>query len=170
MTRYTFTDGPVFVNRKTADPQKIGEALEKARKETPDGGDMRLTALEHARKRGHALHRHLEWDDAVAGHKWRLHQISLLICAIRVEDEESGEQKPAFISVTPSDGRRHFATPTEIVGSLEMQLAMLKAAERDLQQWQQRYRTLSDLCEGIEATRRKIAERRAAYEERASAA
>lgn len=163
-------DGPVIVKgRKQADPQRIGEALEAARKATPEGGDMRAVAVEQARNRRHYLHRFFEWDDAKAAHQFRLIQVNQLICSIRVETDD-GETRPAFISVAPSDGRRHFATPGEVVGSLELQVATLKAAERDLENWTRRYRSLRDLCEDVEETRRKIAERRAELEARDAAA
>jgi hypothetical protein len=169
MIRYVFTDGPAYIqNRADADPQRIGEALDKARRDTPEGGDMRETAIQQARNRRNPLHRHLEWRDDVAAHEYRKHQINLLICAIRVESD-SGELMPAFISVTPADGAKRFATPTEVVGSYELQVALLRAAERDLEAWTRRYRTLRDVCAIVNEARQTIAAQRAAAEEGRSA-
>jgi hypothetical protein len=166
MVRYTFReDGPVMLrHRDRADPQKLGEALEAARQATPEGQDMRATAIEHARNRRNALHPHLEWDDALAAHQHRLTQINLLITSLRVEDVTSGEKKPAFISVKPANGRRHFATPVEIFSSLALQQAVMQAAERDLSQWRARYRMLGDICVEVQEMEERIRVRREAME------
>jgi hypothetical protein len=166
MVKYVFrSDGPVLVkNPAKADPQKLGEALEKARRETAEGQDMRVTAIENARNRKNALNPHLEWEDPVAAHQFRLIQINQLICSIRVEDVETGEQRPAFISVTPTKGRRHFATPSEVYSSLDLQVAVMRAAEADLEQWRRRYRMLGEICDAIAEAADKVRDRREAME------
>jgi hypothetical protein len=163
--KYVFrTEGPVLVkNLDRADPQRIGQALEEARQATPEGGDMRATAIERARNRKNALNAHLEWDDTAAAHQYRLIQINQLICSIRVEDED-GEQRPAFISVTPASGGRRFSTPTEVISSLDLQYAVMRAAAADLSQWSKRYAMLGEICVEVEIARGKIHERLAAMD------
>lgn len=171
MVQYAFReDGPVIVkNRAKADPQKIGEALDKARKATPVGGDMRETVIEVARNKRDYLNRFFEWDDAKAGHEYRLIQVNQLICSIRTHDEETGEHRPAFVSLTPDRGHRGFHTADEIVSNADLQAATLRAADRDLAAFQRRHRALSDLCQDAAAMREKIADRLAQTESRAAA-
>lgn len=171
MIRYSFReDGPVIVkDRQKADAQRIGEALEDARRKTPEGGDMRVTVLEAARNRRHYLNRFFEWDDTVAAQKYRLSQVNLLICSIRVEDDD-GNQQHAFISVTPDRGKKAFNTPSEVLDSAALQMALLQAAERDLLQWRRRYASLRDLCADADEMLDKIKRRREQSGVRTSAA
>lgn len=170
MPRYVFKDGRVvLLDPDSADPQKIGEALDKARRKTPPGEDMRLRVLEEARKdKRHPIHRQIEWDDKSAAHAYRLHQVNDLIASIHVyineEDDEQGTVA-AFISLSTDNSRRAFYSPSEIIGSLDLQIATLRRAERELEVWTRRYRMLGALCEDVTEARRKIAARAAVMEE-----
>jgi hypothetical protein len=163
MIRYVFRDEiPLvgFKNKKEADPQRIGEAIEKARKATAPGKDVRVLLEKQARSRRHALHKHLEWDDEVCGVKYRMEQINDLIRIIAIEDEDTREQTPAFISVTATPAPRAFYSPREIEISLELQIAALRSAERDLEAFERRHRWLTDICEGVAELRERIAKKR----------
>lgn len=169
MIRYVFRDGPLVIrNAKKADPQKIGEAIAKARQEA-GSGDVRETVIAHARSTRHPIHKHLEWDDALAGHKYRLEQVNDLIRIISVIDDD-GKTEPAFISIVQAKGRRQFWTPDEVRSSVDLQTATLLAAERDLLAFEKRYRTLSDICEDVREIREKVRARREATESRSEAA
>jgi len=171
MIRYVFREeGPVIVKgRAKADPQKIGEEIEQARQVTAEGGDLRATMIDRARNARNYLHRFFEWDDARAAHQHRLAQANLLICSLRVEMPD-GEQQPAFISVTPGKDAKRFSTPDEIVGSVGLQLAVLEAARRDLDQFRKRYSMLGEICAVITEAQAKAAEMRERLEGQRTAA
>ena len=165
MIRYTFKDEPVaLLNAKKADPQKIGQALAKI---AEDGGG-RLTppaVVEAARNPRNVLHRHFEWDDVKAAQAFRLDQARAIIGVIRIEDE-GDEPTRAFLSVKDATGVS-YRTAAEVSGSVDLQLAVLKQAERDLDAFSKRYRELEDICSDVRSARDKARSRREAIEARA---
>ena len=167
MIRYIFREEPVAIlNAKKADPQKIGQALAKVAEE----GGGRLTppaVVAAARSPKSALHKHFLWDDAKAAEAYRLDQARAMIGVIRIDDE-SDEPKRAFLSVKDPDGVS-YRTAAEVAGSLDLQLAVLRQAEKDLDAWTKRYRQLTDICEDVSAAREKVRSRRERAESRASA-
>jgi hypothetical protein len=46
-----------------------------------DGGVTPVAILERAARTEHPLHQHFEWDDTIAGQKYRLHQATQMILA-----------------------------------------------------------------------------------------
>jgi hypothetical protein len=165
MIKYVFREEPVaLLNAKKADPQKIGLALEKI---AADGGG-RLTppaVVDAARNPRSPLHRHFEWDDTKAAEAYRLDQARAIIGVIRIEDD-AGEPTRAFLSVRDGAGTS-YRTAAEVSGSVDLQLAVLKQAERDLEAFGKRYRELQDICEDVASARAKARTRREALEARA---
>lgn len=165
MIVYSFRDEPVAIlNAKKADPQKIGLALAKIAQE----GAGRLTpsaVVEAARSEKSPLHRHFEWDDAKAANSWRLDQAREIIRVIRIE-EDGEEPTRAFLSVKDGDGTA-YRTSHEVSGSVELQLAVLRQAEKDLESFQRRYRDMVDICADVESVRSKVRTQREAAESRA---
>lgn len=162
MIKYVFREGVPLVGFKEkdrAEPQRIGEAIEKARASTPPGSDVRELLERQARSKRHAFHRHLEWDDQICGVRYRMEQINDLIRLVAIEDEH-GEQQPAFISIVATGTPRAFYTPSDVATSESLQIAALNAAERDLAAFERRHRWLEDICQGVAELRRKVAERR----------
>jgi hypothetical protein len=146
MVRYVFADRPLIINNvDDADPQVIGEALEKIAK--ANQGHLKAEAvLEAAKNRRHVLHRHFEWDDAKAANAFRLDQARMIVRSVAIEGEEESEPVQAFHSVTDKGGRsyRHHG---EVLGSARLQRLVLESAKRDLVSYRQRYKRYSDLFE-----------------------
>lgn len=167
MIRYVFKDDWVALkNASKADPQKIGEALAKI---TADHSG-RLTpenVVGAAQQKSHVLHKHFEWDDATAAHHYRLDQARTIIRSIKVVDEETEETQPAFVSV--ADNGVAYRSVQEVVTSRELQLSVLRQAERDLHAFEKRYSMLQDVCELVKSARSKIEARAADLETRAAA-
>lgn len=165
MITYTFRDEPVAIlNAKKADPQRIGRALAKI---AADGAG-RLTpsaVVEAARDVRSPLHRHFEWDDSKAAHAYRKDQAREIIRVIRAEENGSTPTR-AFLSVSDGSGVS-YRTAQEVMASVELQLAVLKAAERDLDAFTARYRDLVDICDDVRAAREKVKARRETAEARA---
>jgi hypothetical protein len=163
MIRYVFRDEPVAIlNAKKADPQKIGQALAKVAQE----GNGRLTpsaVVEAATNPKSPLHRHFEWDNAKAAAAYRIDQAREIIRVIRIEDGEDTPQR-AFLSVK-DDAGVSYRTAAEVAGSLDLQIAVLKQAERDLDAFKRRYAELQDICEEVSLARDKVRQRRERLEE-----
>lgn len=164
MIQYIFRDAPVAIlNAKKADPQRIGEAL--AQIASANAGRLTpLAVVEAARDRKSPLHRHFEWDDAKAAEAYRLDQAREIVRVVRIE--EAGEEPTrAFLSVNDGAGVS-YRTAQDVAGSLDLQLAVLKQAERDLDAFQRRYRDLQDVCGDVTSARAKVSARRAEMETR----
>jgi hypothetical protein len=162
---YTFRDEPLTIlNAKKADPQKIGQALAKIT-EAAGGRLTPAAVVDAAKDRRSVLHRHFLWDDAKAGELYRLDQARELVRVIRVEDEDR-EPTRAFLSIR-DDAGTSYRTAGEVAGSLDLQLMVLKQAERDLEAWTKRYREISDACADVTAAREKVRSKRQALEARA---
>lgn len=163
MARYQFNESAIFHRMKGADPQRLGDALEKIAEE--NGGRLTPRAMvTKARARGHPLHRHAEWDDAKAADAHRLQQMRQIVHAIRVVDETQPEAAPriAYVSIAPGDGSGFAYRPRSAVAdSARYQRLVLEQAERDLSSWEKRYSELGDLCSAVALVRGELAERRA---------
>lgn len=171
MIRYAFKeDEPVRIKAAThANAQVIGEALASVADE--QGG--RLTprmVVEAAKTKDHPLHRHFEWDDAVAADAYRLDQARNLIRLVRVEDAGASDPQPrAFLSISDDQGVAY--RPLEAVRkSSDFQQALLAAAERDLEAFERRYRQMKDICEIVRTARERIVGRRGGKNESRAAA
>lgn len=170
MIRYVFReDEPLRIKAAgKADPQVIGEAL--AEIQHSAGGLLTPKAVvEAARQKKHPLHPHFEWDDNAAAESWRQEQARNLIRIVRTEDIESpGHTTRAFVSITEKEGTayRHVA---EVKRSVDLQIALLRQAERDLEAFERRYRELSDICSTVRSAREQVKRRMDKLENRAAA-
>lgn len=169
MVKYVFKEGPITLkNKAKASPQIIGEALNKIAES--NGGALKPKAvLESARNNRHPLHKHFEWDDALAAESYRLDQARELIRVVRVEDDDAPEGfAPAFHSITDRDGTA-YRTNEEVKNSADLQMIVLRQAQRDLDAFTDRYRELKDICQIVQTAREKVSERLNKNETRAAA-
>ena len=157
MVRYVFADRPIVLNNmdENTDPQKIGEELEKIA--AGNGGMLKPEAVvEAAKSKKNALHVHFEWDNERAANAFRIQQARHLIRSISVEDVETEEEAPAFISVTDKGGRA-YRSLQNIQESPRLQKLVLESAKRDLQNFRIRYRRFAELFEpGISSAIERI--------------
>lgn len=171
--KYVFAEDAILAipNAKTANPQKIGESLEKIRVNA--GGELTpIDVVNAARSPKSALHDYFEWDDSVAAESFRLSQARGVIRLVRVADDasESGTAR-AFISIS-GEGGKSYRSLSDVKSSANLRDAVLKAAERDLEAFSLRYRELKDVLEFIEKAKETLRGRRrrsAQVENRASA-
>lgn len=171
MIRYVFKEGPLpLKNGKDADPQAIGEAL--AAITEAHGGHLKDEDVhEAARDASHPMHKHLEWDDAVAGKAYRLEQIRRIVRLIRIEDSEADYAEPprAFLSVADKGGVS-YRSLKEVVSSAHLQRLVLDQAERDLFAFERRYKEFTDICDIVEQARVKVIDKRDSLPVQAGAA
>lgn len=163
MIRYVFKDNEMLpiLGAKHANPQVIGEALEAIRQK--HGGSLEPSAVvDAARSSRHPLHRHFQWDDKKAAEAFRIEQARAIIRVVRVADAEAEDgDRRAFVAVPASVGGG-YRTSQQVRESVDLQAAVLAAADRELAAFQRRFREMRDLCADIDAVREKIARRRIA--------
>lgn len=168
MIKYCFSDGPLTIKAaKRADPQKIGEALEKIT--SASGGKLTPQAtVEAAKNPRNPLHKHFEWDDAKCGIAYRLEQAREIIRLVRIENDDEIEMPRAFLSVA-SQGGTSYRQLADIKGSAELQIQIMKQADRDLEAFQRRYRDLVEICDEVQTIRDRLTAKRAAATSRVGA-
>jgi hypothetical protein len=156
--RYSFKTPVTFHKHENADPNVIGNELERITL----ANNGRLTphaVVDSARNRRSPLHPHFEWSDKIAAEAYRLDQARELVRTIRIEDTENSDTPPrrAFLSI--NDGGTSYRGLAEVLGSNSLQLRVLQAAERELQAFEHRYQELLDVCSIVRAARTKVQER-----------
>lgn len=170
MIQYVFReDEPVRIKAAgKADPQVFGDAL--AEITAAAGGRLTPNAVvDSARSENHPLHPHFEWDDALAAESYRLDQARNIIRMVRVVDDQATEGTArAFFSVNDKSGVA-YRSVTEVKSSADLQMALLRQAERDLDAFSRRYRDLTDICDLVHAAKKKLADRMRKFETRAAA-
>lgn len=148
-------------NAGKANAQVLGEALE-AISAKAGGHLMPASVVDAARDRKNPLHKHFEWDNAVAAEAYRLDQARGLIRCIHVQsdDTESGYAR-AFLSIREQDGVS-YRSVDDVMSSADLQQRVLAQAERDLIAFETRYRSLNDICDLVRQARERLAVRRSA--------
>ena len=153
MIQYIFKGPVTIINAKGSDPQIIGEALAKI--EAKNGNMLKPKfVVEAAQSKRHPLHRHFEWDDAAAARAYREDQARSIIRSIRAVDE-GGNETPAYVSVNDGSGTAYHSVET-VKRSLNLQMAVEKAAKRDLLAWENRYEELTEVCKVVTTARKKL--------------
>lgn len=102
--------------------------------------DVVAWAERHTRS---ALHAEIEWDDAVAGPKWRLQQVRMLI-AVHVVDPE-GHRQFVSLSIDRSAGGG-YRSVADVISKVDLREVMLNDALEDLNRMQQKYQWLQELA------------------------
>jgi hypothetical protein len=157
MIRYVFDEPLTIKGAKDADPQVLGEALE-AVSAAHKGRLTPLGVVDAARDPKSPLHPHFEWDDAVAAEAYRCDQARAIIRAVRVDDAAYSEPQRAFLSVSDRDGVSYRGL-LEVSRSVDLQLAVLRSAERDLAGFQRRYHGLKEVCDLVAVAEAKVSEK-----------
>jgi hypothetical protein len=104
------------------------------------------------------LHKHFEWDDEKAAHQFRIEQARCLISVIHVEDDASkAGHTRAFISVKDDEAGICYRPLKEVRESLDLQVAVLKQAERDLESWTKRYADLAEVVAIVKKAQTAVA-------------
>jgi hypothetical protein len=164
--KYVFKEGPLtFRGSKKADPQQVGEAIANVAK----ANNGRLTpeaTVAAAEDVQSPLHPHFEWDDAAAAKLHRIEQARDLIRAIRVMEDDTDEPRHAFLSIADKGGTC-YRTHAEVQTSRDLQLALMRQADRDLEAWEKRYREITEPLELVKEARTVLNDKIAGMEARA---
>lgn len=124
--------------------QTYGEFLWQIREENGDTLNPAMV-LEKARPKVSPIHNFFEWDDGIAGDKYRLWQARYLIGRIEiiVQTEEGEEQTRAFYNIsveTEDEGHeRGYVTIKDIQENEDYLEIVLENALGEIKSWQKRY-------------------------------
>lgn len=124
-----------------ADPQKVADEI----------GNDRITpqeVLELARNEDSELHKCFEWDDSVAAEKFRLKQAQMILISLVFKKSE--EHEPVRVYQITSERNTYHPTQKLLVMEDEYQ-NLLRRAKNELEAFQRKYRTLSELEAVLEA-------------------
>lgn len=104
--------------------------------------------LQNAEPTESPLHDLFEWDDAVAGHKFRLSQATNIIINLAVEVEK--EQKPkkirAYYNVSDTEKKGRFINAETAFSNPDTKEIILKRAYREMQSFMQKYENLTEFA------------------------
>lgn len=116
--------------------------------------------LNEARRKDHPLHARFEWNDAVAGEKYRLEQARELISAVRVVYTTSqGEKKSIryFAALRASDKDEYIYESVDAIAADPFKRKLLiKEMQRDIQELVNRYEGLMEFWTELKKVRRKV--------------
>ena len=137
---------------------EVNRIYQKNKKITPD------QIIELARDENHPLHDYFEWDDAIAGNKYRLIQAREIIKNIMlvIKNEETGERFKvrAFLNVNEAeDGElcvngnqlteNYYINQSQVRDSEDLRKYQLRKARAELLAFKEKYRLLSDELEDV---------------------
>jgi hypothetical protein len=107
------------------------------------------------------LHAALEWDNTVAGERWRISQVRQLI-AVHIVDAEGGRRFVSLSVDRKHDGSNGYRELGDVIGRSDLREIMLKDALAELERVQDRYKKLSELQPVWDAAEQARARRRPA--------
>jgi len=122
------------------DAQKCYDECQTLKEITPEA------VLNKAKNKRTELHKCFEWDDSVAGEKYRLIQAREIIRHFVIVTPEETEEEPIKVRSYQVTTQRNVYEPTRVIMQKpDEYLALLKRAKAELEAFKQRYKTLSEL-------------------------
>lgn len=126
------------------DANEVGRELEKIENLTPEN------VVDVARNENNVMHDMFEWDDSIAGEKYRKTQASRILAAIQVKiivDNEPNKQVRAFVT-TKRDS--NFKPIEKVVKNVDQYALLLDKAYRELNYIKIKYENLKEIQELLE--------------------
>jgi hypothetical protein len=115
------------------------------------------TVVEAATPSTSPLHPRFEWDDQVAGHKYRLNQARQLIRQVRFVYREAtpneAQQSYRFFSSMPTDGSRAYRPTEEVLADPFARRMLVQQMHREMSALQQKYQHLTEWIEELDQLR-----------------
>lgn len=131
----------------SGDAQKCYDECQTLKEVTPEN------VLNKARDEGTELHKCFEWDNKVAGEKYRLIQARDIIRHfVIVTPEESEEEEPIKVRSYQITTKTNVYAPTKVfLQKPDEYAALLERAKNELEAFKQRYKMLTELEEIFDA-------------------
>ncbi len=112
-------------------------------------GDVNPTEIvELATPPGSPIHKYFEWDNKIAGHKYRLQQARYLVLAIQIVDPVTETSVRAFESVV-IDGKRAYVSARKIAQSEDLITQVVERALEELRYWSEKHQNFKKFFGGI---------------------
>lgn len=104
------------------------------------------------------LHGEFEWDDAVAGELYREDQARMLIRNIVVVSHcrEIAEPVRAFVRVSTTERKQQYHNIQTVIEDDFLKRQLLNAAQRDMDAFVRKYKTLAELADVIQAIEKHV--------------
>jgi len=119
--------------------------------QTKGGRLMAQDVVEDARPVGSALHSAFEWNDGIAGEKFRCWQARNLMHSLRlitIQDGVKTSEHRVILSVPKTDeNERVYMSAQSAMANPKWRTALLEQAARDLASWRARYQDLAELAD-----------------------
>ena len=145
---YEYRDGW----RPRVDANMVGAVMEQI--EDRHGTVTSELFLDASRAEDSPTHDVFEWDDTAAAEKYRLHQASRTICAIRVIASTVANMDPikkpprAFVNVVDDDCKKaQYMNVSDAMSNRNTRQIVLGRAIRELRSFEEKYSDLSELAE-----------------------
>ena len=104
--------------------------------------------LQSATPEDSPIHELFEWDDAVAGHRYRLQQATQVIISLNREVEEDPKPKAvrAYFNVSDTEKKGKFINTKTAFSNPDTREIILKRALRELESFKEKYQNLNELA------------------------
>lgn len=139
------------------DANTVGEVLE--RLEASQQGLTPETLLDASRDENAVLHDEFEWDDSIAGEKYRLVQARQIITNLRAvidAEPQKVEQYKERVFVNVERGSTAYVKITNAMTNETWRQALLDQAKRDAELFVAKYKRLSELADAVNDLREFI--------------
>lgn len=123
-----------------ADANTVAKEIESI-KATPEN------IVKYAKSENTELHKCFEWNDSVAGHKYRCLQAQQVVRNLVVVKEETGEKTPIRFFYNTGDRSGEYKPVKMILRNEDEYQALLKRAMEELHSFKKKYSCLSELEE-----------------------
>ena len=125
-----------------AKPEKVGKELE----DIEILGELNSkSVLQYAKENVDSeLHKCFEWDDEIAGKKYRLMQANQILCSISIEiKEEPLKRQRVYVNVKSSTTNvKQFKNINEVLKNDDEYRQLIEKAKQELQSYKEKYETL----------------------------
>lgn len=126
-----------------ADANKVGKELEKIESK---GELTREKVLEYAKNKKSELHKCFEWNDSIAGEKYRLFQASNILSSISiVYEEEPKRTTRMYVNIKNTENQREYKNIISVLENDEEYKQLLDKAERDFVSYKDKYQNMIQL-------------------------
>ncbi len=132
-------------NENRADQEKIRKELEVVRAKS-EGILHPSAVVAFAEDKATELHKRFDWNNASAGHQYRLWQARHLIRVV-AETETADDVTPIPVYVSLSSDRKDggYRSTREVFAEDDLRQTLLEDAKREMQHFKNKYRMLKEL-------------------------
>lgn len=126
----------------TANADKVGEELERieSREEL-----TREAVLEYAKDKKSELNKCFEWDDSIAGEKYRLQQASFVLSSISIVVSEEPKKATRMYVTIKNEDKKTYKNIVSVLENEDEYKQLLDKAERDFVSYKEKYQDMVKL-------------------------